>query len=354
MKMRIPHAVLALLGVAVLGACDTGTDVRLDELTAAEHAELEVLTDQGSFEVGLEMSEITNNVATELGVDGATTGRLLRAEARALFDQAREAMQDGDRIRALDAARRARILLARALVAAGGEAAVEALIERIEALALTADDEVFDDPEAVRARLEEIAADARELLDRGDTLAAAARALLGEQVARFHRGRRDHSDIATDRARLAVDLARSAVALAERLLADDAIPTDATTDRVTDRNRWLYLAKELLARSERALENGYLRRAVHLAHHAQWAALKAVILPGGVTEAEIRAIADLAQELLAQATEAVGDDPTELEQRLLTHAERMIALGLERLEMGEKRGVAALWRAAVVCHWLLT
>ena len=353
MKTRTTHAVLALLGVAALGACDTGTDVRLDDLTAAEHAELDVLTDPGAFEVGLEISELTNEVAADMGMDGATTGRLLQTEARALLEEARDAVRDGDRVRALDAARRARLLLARALVAAGGEAAVEALIERIEALALTVDEEVFDNPEAVRARLEQIAAEARALLAEGHTLAAAARALLGEQIARYHRGRRDHSDIAHDRARLAVDLARSAVALAERLLADDAMPTDPTTDRVTDRNRWLYLAKGLLARAEHALENGYLRRAVHLAHHAQWAALKAVILPGGVTEAEIRAIADLAQQLLERAKAAVGDDPTDLELRLLGHAEQMIELGLRRLEMGEKRGVAALWRAAVVCHWLL-
>jgi len=353
MKTRFKHAVFALLGVAALGACDTGTDLQLDDLTAAEQSELAVLTDPGSYEVGLEISEMTNDVASDMGVEGVTQARLLQSQARAELQDARDAMRVRDHRRALEAARRARLLLARALVEAGGEAAVEALIERIEELALTADDEVFDDAAAVRARLEAIAAEARALLARGEPIAAAAHALLGEQIARYHRGRRDHPDIAIDRARLAVDLARSAVALAERLLADDALPTDPTTDRVTDRNRWLYLAKALLARAEVALENGYLRRAVHLAHHAQWAALKAVILPGGITEGEIEAIARLAQNLLEQATAAVGDDPTELERRLLNHAEQLIALGLERLEMGEKRGVAALWRAAVVCHWLL-
>jgi hypothetical protein len=115
----------------------------------------------------------------------------------------------------------------------------------------------------------------------------------------------------------------------------------------------LRVAHALLARSQYALEQGYLRRAVHLAHHAQWAALKAVILPGGVTEGEIRAIADLAQKLLEQATAAIGEDATELQWRLLNRAEQLIALGLARLEMGEDRGVAALWRAAVIAHWLL-
>ena len=44
---------------------------------------------------------------------------------------------------------------------------------------------------------------------------------------------------------------------------------------------------------------------------------------------------------------------SELERRLLQRAGRLIELGKERLEAGHKRGVAALWRASVICSWLL-
>lgn len=356
MRTRKNHAFLALLGVFALAACDdVGTETLLDDLTLQEQAELAVLSDPGSFEVALELTEASNDAAAGLGMMEVASGRMFNAQARSRFVEARQAMLAGEHRRALDAARQARLLVARALAALGGDASLEALIERIEELALTAEDDVFDDADAVRAELEAIAAEARELLAEGDTLAAAAWAILGEQIARRHRGRRDRPDIQVDRARLSVALAGSAVALAERLIADGTVPpaTDRVTDVASHQNRWLGHAKRLLAMAEQALGEGNLRRAVHLAHHAQWSALKAVILPGGVNDEEIRAMADLAQSLYEQAEAALGQEATDLELRLLNHARELIELGLERLEAGQARGVAALWRAAVVCHWLL-
>jgi HEPN domain-containing protein len=264
-------------------------------------------------------------------------------------------MLAGDRRGALDAARRARRLVAQALRAIGGDAALEALIERIEALALTAEDDVFNDAAALRAELEVIAAQARVLLAEGDTLAAAARALLGEQRARHRRGRRDHPDIDVDRARLAVSLAGTAVSLAERLIADQTVPviSDAHPDDSDRQNRWLGHAQKLLEKAEEALANGDLRRAVHFAHHAQWSALKAVILPGGITEEEVWAMVELAQSLHEQAEDAFGDDPSELKLRLFRRAGELIEIGIAKLEEGNKRGVAALWRAAVISSWLI-
>jgi hypothetical protein len=109
----------------------------------------------------------------------------------------------------------------------------------------------------------------------------------------------------------------------------------------------------MLGLAERALENGHYARAVHYAWHAQWSAMRAVILPGGVTEGEIRAMVELAHHLYSEAEIAVGDDPTELQTRLLARAARLIERGEEMLEEGHKRGVAPIWRAAVISRWLI-
>jgi hypothetical protein len=61
----------------------------------------------------------------------------------------------------------------------------------------------------------------------------------------------------------------------------------------------------------------------------------------------------LAEDLYGQAVEALGDDPTDLDARLLARAADLIELGIQQLERGHKRGVAALWRAAVISAWLI-
>lgn len=360
MKQMPTQRMWALLAVLALAACgETGLDSLNAELTLEEAAELALLDEPGSLEISFELTEATSAVAESLGGGDPTEGRTLSAESRARFFAAREALRDGDRRRALELARHARLLAARALVAAGGAEAVEALIERLEELALTLDtedDDVLDDPETLRERLEALAGEARALLEEGRLVAAAERALLGEQVVRFHRGRRDHrGDVAPERARLAVDLARTAVDLAERLVgADDTPVRDGDAGEARERmDRWLAYAKRFLSVAEQALENGRYARAVHFAYHAHASALKAVVLPGGITEEELVAMAQLAHDLYAQAAVAVGDDPTELEERLLALAGRLIERGEQALQDGHERGVGALWRAAVISSWLL-
>lgn len=356
----------ALLALFAVAACDdVVVDPAFDEMAPAEVAELAVLADQESFDIAVDMSMIANDVAMERGRPGASEGRTLNAEARAAFAEARAAWLAGDHRRALDASRAARRLVARALIATGGVPAVDDLIERLEDILLTMDGEVFDDPEALRAELEAIIAEARALLDAGDSVGAAARALLGEQRVRLRRGPhlRDFR-VSADRARFEVALARTAVALAERLLRDDVITdeqvgaatrtNDAPETDVRDhRNRWLMHARKWLERAEIALENGHFARAVHAAHHAQWSALKAVILPGGITEEEIREILGLARELHEQAEAALGDDPTDFELRVFNRAGDLIEIGVRRLEAGQKRGVAALWRSSLMSRWLI-
>jgi HEPN domain-containing protein len=360
MKQTTTHRLLVLLGLLALPACGESTlEPPGASLTPDEALELAVLEDPGSLDVAVELTDATHDVAADFGVASATEGRDLSAQARAGFLVARESARAGDLRRAIDEARLARRLAARALVASGGAEAVEALIERIEELLLTLDaedDDVFDDPEAMKVQLERLAAQARELFEQGRLVAAAERALLAEQVVRFHRGRRDHrGDVLPERARLAVALAGTAVRLAERLVEAEDMPVrdGAVSDVRTRPDRWLAHAKRMLALAEEALASGRYARAVHFAHHAHWSALKAVILPGGITKEELRAMAGLAHRLYEEARVALGDDPTALEARLFALAGRLIERGEEKLEEGHVRGVAALWRGAVISRWLI-
>lgn len=359
MKTRKTHPILALLGLFALAACDeAGTGPLTDDLTPDEELELTVLEDEDAFEMAFELSTVSGEIATPFATPAAVSeGRSQHTQARMRFAAALEALRNGERRRALEEARAARRLLVWAIQARGGPEAVDALVEHLEDLSLTAaeDEDVFDDPADVADELASLAEDARSRLAAGDRLGAGERALLGDQRARYRRGRLDHrGDIHPDRARLAVSLAETAVSLAERIIAAEDVPVrDAVTDVADRQNRWLAHAKRFLHRAQRALESGHYARAVHFAHHAHWSALKAVILPGGITEEEIRAMVELAENLYEQAEAAVGDDSPELERRLLQRAARLIELGKERLEAGYKRGVAALWRASVICAWLL-
>lgn len=346
----------AVLALFALAACDdVGTEPALQELTPNEELELAVLADQGAFDDAVEVATVSYEVATETGDPRASDARSLSEQARVAFDQARAAWLAGDRVEALRLSRLARRLVARALIETGGLPTVEDLIERLEDLLLTVDAEVVDDPEALKAELEKIIAEARAMLASGDSVGAAARAILGDQRVRHHRGDRQRPfHVGPDRARLEVAFAVSSLALAERLIASDVEPTDVAETELRDRrNRWLMHAERMLAMAERALENGLLGRAVHFAHHAQWSALKAVILPGGVTEEELRLMVDVSKRLLEEAEASLGDEPTVLQLRVLRRATDLYELGVRRLEAGYRRGVAALWRSATMSRWLI-
>jgi predicted NBD/HSP70 family sugar kinase len=116
----------------------------------------------------------------------------------------------------------------------------------------------------------------------------------------------------------------------------------------------LATAEEFLIQARRALEAGEEARAAHLAHLAEWWALKAVVLPGGVTDEDARFVLDLATHLLPLAREAVGPEPTELQEALLTKAARMLERGKAALANGVCRGIGALWQSAVISSFLLT
>jgi hypothetical protein len=148
------------------------------------------------------------------------------------------------------------------------------------------------------------------------------------------------------RVELAVALGGEAVELAARLLA---------TGADEQQKRLLAEARELQRQAEAALKEGHDGRAVELAHAAGQTALKAVVLPGGVTAQEARMIHELAQSLLRDARAAVAADPTELRRHLLGVAQELFDDGTAHLggPRGSERALVALWKSAAISSWLI-
>ena len=351
MKTLIPQRLLTLVGLLALAACDGASPMEallLDPM-ADEALELAVLADEGALETTLDLATMTTEVGFEMADARAARARDLGERARARFENARDALAAGDRDRALEEAREGRRLVADALRAMGDDEAVLRRIEWLEMAALTAveDGDVLDDPAAARAELARLAEAASAALARGDTLGAGERVVLGEQRVHQRRRPRDVPDDAyAGRARLRVALAGTAVALAERLVSAQDAPHE-------EQLRHLAIANRLLEAAEAALGAGRLRRAVHFAELATWSALRAVVLPGGVTREEARAMHELATSLLEDARAAVGEEPTALQQALLRRAHRLLEIGEAQLRRGNVRGVGALWQSAVISRWLI-
>ncbi len=300
MKTFKPNRTLAFLGMLAVASCDEGTptDPAVEELfTLAETIELDVLASTGSIDVALELADASN-----IGDVRAEDGRRFHDRARSRFTDAQDDLDRGNRRAAIDKARDARQLVVRSIEATGGQRAVVAMVERLEAVASIIGEDVdsFVNPAEVAAELNVIALSARDALSRGDTARAGERAVFGDQRTHDRRtdGRRGRdrgtdrtgndrrSDVGPDRAELAIQLGVTAVALAERLLENDVLDDEQT--------RYLETAHELLEKAHTAFAEGQFGRAVHFAEAASWSALKAVVLPGGITEEELREMVDLA------------------------------------------------------------
>ncbi len=360
MKTLKRNPTLAFLGILAVAACEDGTPTApiVDELfTLDETIELEVLASKANIAVALELADASNNVASSRGDVRAQDGRDFHDRARLRFTDAQDDLARGNRRAALDKARDARRLVVRAIEATGGGRAVAAMVERLEATASTIGEDVdsFDNPTDVASELNRLAVSARDALSRGDTTRAGERVIFGDQRThdrrandRSGRDRRGHdrgSDVGPRRAELAIELGATAVALAERLLENDVI-NDV-------RSRFLATAHELLKKARAAYAEGHYGRAVHFAEAASWAALKPVVLPGGITEEEMRAMIDLANSLHEEARAALGDAPTEMQIAMFERAGRLIELGEKMVAEGKQRGVGPLWRGAVISSWLI-
>jgi hypothetical protein len=215
-------------------------------------------------------------------------------------------------------------------------------VERLESLPVmvAGDPECFQDPQGFGLQLGELAQGARNAYGRGNRIQAAQMGILGEQALR--KRQRDQSNLLAGHPEVKIELGAAAVALAGSILDE--------TGADEEQEELLAVAQTFL---DRALEEEDLRWAVHYAHLAEWWALKAVVLPGDVTDQEAQDMLSLAQELYAAAVAGV-EDPDELQAALLEMAERMLATGEENRSNGTCRGLGALWQAAVISSYLTT
>jgi HEPN domain-containing protein len=351
MKRIRPGQALALAAVLTFAACsdeDPLAPLTDDtQLALEDRVALEVLQDTEAMESTLAYAELGTNAAARHGMAHGQrqAANELTNQARVRFQAARDALANGERVRAADEAREGRRLVAQAMQMSHGTRGMASLVERAEELAaeVAGDPGAFHQSEALLGELHAFNERARIRLQQRDSTGAGALGVLAQQ--RHQQRMRHDPDPAArhERARLAVGLADAAVVLATRLI--EAGEPDP------EQLRYLEAANEYLSNAGLALEAGEDRRAIYLAEHAQWAALKAVVLPGGVTDEEARAMSELARRLYADAEAAVGSEPTELQ---LTRARHLIEAGEAKLAEGYHRGIGALWRAAVICSWLLS
>ncbi len=68
---------------------------------------------------------------------------------------------------------------------------------------------------------------------------------------------------------------------------------------------------------------------------------------------DVEALASLAARVIGAAEDAIGDNPTQAQARMLEQAKQWEARGLEIAPASPLRGAALLWRAAVLAHLLL-
>jgi len=335
----------ALSLAAALAACDaarTTDPVTDDALAQEDEIALDLLADAGSMDVALDVADVPLMVGQRRGMArgpaSQAQGDLVRA--RLLFEEGREALEQGDRVRAADCAREARTLLAGAVLAAGGGRGAMAMIRRAEGLPddVAGDPSAYDDVVGLQGELSMFALQVRARLHAGDSVGAVARAILAEQR---HRQRHRDPALWPGGAEIYVQIGATAVSLATRLL-DEQSP-------VEEQLRFLEEATEYQRQAEAAYADGDFARAAHLADLAIWTSLEAVVLPD-VTVEEAYAMLDLAT---AQYEAALATAPEGTEATILERARLLIEKGETMLEAGAPRGIGALWRAAVVCTWVI-
>lgn len=149
---------------------------------------------------------------------------------------------------------------------------------------------------------------------------------------------------AVDRVGLAVEFGAASIALAI-----DILEREGADER---QRALLEEAKEAQRAAEAALATGDTARAVRMAQKACWGALKAWVAPGGVTRDEANNVHRLATELLTEAAAQVGDNDG-VRGLILSWAITFYTHGDQALEAGHIRGVASLWKAAVLSYFLI-
>ena len=339
------NGLLALVAVFGLAACSDNPAGPNDINTSTGDAELEVAADPDLAETAVQDVEISLSVSANVPPEVQD----LIDQARAKWQEAREAFAAGDEELAKQLADEARRLLAEAMITARGEEVIDHMMAKldhiIERLAEPA--EQYDRPAELKATLEACADEAQVLIDSDDLIGAGAQLIYCLQLT--DRARLRHRDMVRDRlnhVRLAVARGHEAVELARRMLGDS--PTQTQAD--------LLLAAEALQRTaEAALGQGSPRRAAVLAHRAEWTSLAAVVDIDGVSPEEARAILDADEALIAQAEAAIGSNPTPVQLAVLNLAIRLHDAGVRKMQSGDRgrRGVGLLWHSAVTAAILI-
>jgi len=338
---------LPLLGALALTGCQddelTGVQDLPDDLTVEEELTLEVLADPTSTELALELVTAQTGAAYRRGRFLAS-GEDIMTQARNQFRKAEDAYANGELVRAMEQHREARRLVAQAMEGAGGLRAMQGQLERLESLPVMVqgDPDSFEDPQGFAWRLGELGTQARNAYRNGNRVQAGQLGVLAEQAVRTRQ--RDQASLLAGHPEVKVELGAVAIALADGILSEQGADEEQLF--------LLALAEEFQAMAVEAQDGGYLRIAVHFSHLAEWWALKAVVLPGGVTDDETAFILELAQTLYADALVAVGEEPDELQAALLLKATRMLEAGESNVNSGTCCGLGALWQVAVISSYL--
>jgi hypothetical protein len=221
------------------------------------------------------------------------------------------------------------------------------MVERLEALPIqiAADPADYQNPAKLGLQIGQLAERARKANQKKDQIQAGELGVLGEQVMRRQHERRHGGGV--EQAELSIALATEAVEMADGIISAQVAGAD------TEQEELLALAREYLAQAILAFEAGEEARAIHLARLAQWGALKAIVLPGGVTDEEALSVLNLAETLLGEANTAIGPEPTETEALLLSRATRLFERGKSSVESGNHRGIGPLWCSAVISSYLV-
>lgn len=340
--------ILPLLGVFALPACDTGqaTDPIVDEvaLTDEDRISLEVISSPDAIQAAMDLIGIPVTTAARHGM---AWGRASEAQANATlarerFREAVRALNVGDSVRAVERAREARRLVVRAMVAVGGPRAVPRMAERAEGLAARVGREpaMYADAYRLRDELSGLAAQARQRLQLRDSTGAGECGVLAEQR---HRQRYAQPTARPGGADVAVELGYTAVTFSTGLLADAGGPSD-------EQASLLAVAADYATAAAEALAAGDDEAAVHMSDLALWTTLEAVVWPDGVSAEEASTMLALAETKYAEAAAA---GPTGVAAELLDWASALIEFGAAAVGQTPPRGTGALWRAAVICEWIV-
>lgn len=262
------------------------------------------------------------------------------------FREARQLLRAGEAEAARERARDCRTMMVQVAIESHGERAVDEMFARVEVLV-----ERIEEADDEFARLADVGVRIRGLLDEararranGDLVGAGERLMLALQLA--DRMRHRHPTFVADpRVHVRIAIARSGEALR---LAEDLIEAPSQLQE-----RVLFRASEHHRRALFALDQGWHRRALIQARHAEQLALYAVLDGAPPTVEEAQALLLLANEMIAAAEAAVGPEPTEAEQALLRRAVRLRDRGAQAIDAWRWRGVSLLWHSAVTAGILV-